>query len=363
MLEINYSFGDRLLHRLALGSTWVRQISFDLELYGTDKEGLVPMGQPIFISGLPRAGTTILMRTFHDTGAFRSLTYRDMPFVLMPGIWKRLSRPFHQQGTAKERAHEDGIMVDFDSPEAFEEIFWRTFCVDEYIFRSELRFHHASEEVIEQFRKYVKQVVKSADHSNQQRYLSKNNNNILRLDTIRKAFPEALIIIPFRDPIQQSFSILQQHNKTCAMNEKTHFTCDYMSWLGHHEFGPAHKPYWFGEEFSVSASYNTPDNVNYWLAIWVNTYRHLLKSAPANCLFFSFEELCHSPKEKLTDLFTLAGLSTNLCSLDKKIKPLEIKNVNKVDENLKNQAMLIFQDLSTIAHEFTVPNRQNKESF
>ena len=67
-------------------------------------------------------------------------------------------------------------------------------------------------------------------------------------------------------------------------------------------------------------------------------------------------------KEKLTDLFTLAGLSTKLCSLDKKIKPPEIKNVDKVDEGLKNQAMFIFQDLSTRAHEFTIPNRQNGES-
>ena len=74
-------------------------------------------------------------------------------------------------------------------------------------------------------------------------------------------------------------------------------------------------------------------------------------------------EIIRQHLQKLTDLFTLAGLSTKLCSLDKKIKPLEIKNVNKVDESLKNQAMLIFQDLSTIAHEFTVPNRQNEESF
>ena len=46
---------------------------------------------------------------------------------------------------------------------------------------------------------------------NKENYLTKNNNNILRLSSIRDNFPNSLIIIPFRDPINQSFSLMNQH--------------------------------------------------------------------------------------------------------------------------------------------------------
>ena len=61
----NYSFFNRLLHRLALGLPWVGRVSLDLEqlIMGNEK---VPMeGPPVFINGLARAGTTILMRAFY----------------------------------------------------------------------------------------------------------------------------------------------------------------------------------------------------------------------------------------------------------------------------------------------------------
>ena len=34
---------------------------------------------------------------------------------------------FNQQAEFHERAHGDGILINTESPEAFEEVFWRTF--------------------------------------------------------------------------------------------------------------------------------------------------------------------------------------------------------------------------------------------
>jgi len=280
MSKANYSFFDRLLHRSALIWPWVGKVSLDLEQFFMSDEKVRMEGQPIFINGLARAGTTILMRTFFETGLFRSLTYRDLPFILMPGIWKRITQLSSQDKAAKERAHGDGIMVSFDSPEAFEEIFWRTFCAKDYIFEDHIEPHLVGQEVISQFRLFVRQVVISGDQPNQHRYLSKNNNNIFRLDAIRKAFPEAVIIIPFRDPIQQSISLFQQHRKFSTMQEKDPFIRHYMNWLGHHEFGATHKAFKFGNGFSMLETDYTPDKVNYWLTIWINTYQYILKSAP-----------------------------------------------------------------------------------
>jgi hypothetical protein len=77
----------------------------------------------VFIAGLARAGTTILMRRFYASQAFRSLTYRDMPFVLAPTLWRKLAAQSGRNLVTAERAHGDGILVDIDSPESFEEVF------------------------------------------------------------------------------------------------------------------------------------------------------------------------------------------------------------------------------------------------
>jgi len=345
MLKVEYRFFDRLLHRLALSLPWMGKVSLDLECLFMSDEKVLIKGQPIFISGLARAGTTILMRTFYKTDLFCSLTYRNLPFVLMPGIWKKFSQIFLQDQEAKERAHGDGIMVSFDSPEAFEEIFWRTFCADDYIFEDRIEPHLVSQEVISQFRVFVRQVVISGDWPDQQRYLSKNNSNIFRLSAIQQAFPEAIIIIPFRDPIQQSISLFQQHKIFSEMQTKDSFVRDYMGWLGHHEFGATHKAFYFGKEFSIFNTEYTSDNVNYWLATWINTYQYILKKAPSESIFFSFEEFCHSPEVTLKSLFSQVGISMKASSVIENIKAPNIKTQANINSELKNQAMKIYNDL------------------
>jgi hypothetical protein len=347
--EVNYSFLDRLLHRLTLGLPWVGRFFLDLEQLIFTGRRVDSGGRPVFICGLARAGTTILMRTFYNTDVFRSLTYHDMPFVLMPGVWKRISQPFRFSEAEKERSHGDGILVGFDSPEAFEEVFWRTFCGNDYIFDDCLKTHQVNEEVIGQFQSFVRQVVDSADTPKQQRYLSKNNNNILRLGAIRQAFPDALIIVPFRDPVQQAISLFQLHSKLCSMHAEDRFSMDYMRWLGHHEFGGTHKPFQFKEKLLVSASENKPDNINYWLASWINTYEFLINSAPEDSYFFSFDKFCQSPKEALTGLFNLAGLSIDESSVDETIKAPEVREIDSIDENLKNRASKVYGDLSAMS--------------
>ena len=147
-----YSLGDRLLYRLALNSPLIGRISLEMDQFLIRNKDGKQAQPPVFINGLARAGTTILMRTFYETGDFCSLTYRNMPFVLMPGIWKSLSRPFYQYMAEKERAQGDGITVNFDSPEAFEEVFWRVFSADEYLLEDRLTPCSPNEEVIGQFR-------------------------------------------------------------------------------------------------------------------------------------------------------------------------------------------------------------------
>ena len=77
----------------------------------------------LFITGLARSGSTILLNTLYETGQFASLKYSDMPFVVCPNIWSKINFMKKSNYEKKIRAHDDGIEFSITSPEAFEEVF------------------------------------------------------------------------------------------------------------------------------------------------------------------------------------------------------------------------------------------------
>ncbi|WP_157994646.1 sulfotransferase [Peristeroidobacter agariperforans] len=286
----DYGLLDRLLHRLALGSSIVAEASFDADqAVAWRGRQAVDLNRHVFIAGLARAGTTFLMRRFHSTDQFRSLTYRDMPFVLAPNIWGRISSISRRTIQSVQRAHNDAIAVDADSPESLDEVFWRVFADHEYVSPQELRPHFPSEELVKKYVQYVSAILASqAFRPN--RYLSKNNNNILRLQALRSAFPNALILIPVREPLQHAYSLLKQHRHFSSIQTTNPFVLDYMNWLAHHEFGLGHRPFAFPQ---TQRSTNYPPNcLNYWLERWCDTYTWLAQSKPHTSLFVFYEHLC-----------------------------------------------------------------------
>jgi hypothetical protein len=293
----SYNPAERFLHYLALASKPVAEFSFDLNAVLQSRGPRLKVdGRHVFVSGLARAGTTIIMRRLYETGDFRSLTYRDMPFVLCPSLWQRISASAQRDAQAAERAHGDRLNVDFDSPEALDEVFWRVFAGSLYIKDDYLCVHAADTDLIEKFRRYVSYIL-DAQHpaDRRSRYLSKNNNNILRLDAIRSAFPGATIIIPFRDPIQHANSLLQQHIRFSQLQDGDRFIRSYMSWLAHHEFGLAHKPFRFERRGQSEASSHEATDVSYWLERWLEAYAWLLANRPDTSILVCYEDLCGDP--------------------------------------------------------------------
>lgn len=288
----DYGFWARVLHRFALAGP-VSEMSFNIDrmLHASDPE-TARLQKHVFVCGLARAGTTALMRKLYATGEFCSLTYRDMPFALAPHFWRKLTGFSSREADLNERAHGDGILVDFDSPEALEEVFWRVLSGRKYIFSDRLAPMEADSEVIESFVKYIAALL---DTSGSSRYLSKNNNNILRLSSLRVAFPEAAVIIPFRDPIQQSLSLYNQHLRFAELHRRDGFARKYMQWLVHHEFGGDHRPF----DVGGSASEYSPGTPAYWLDQWIRVYSYLLRQTEYEhdkILFVEYERLCDSPE-------------------------------------------------------------------
>ncbi len=306
MPDSDYGTTSKLLHRLALAAPFVAQASHDLESM-LNRQAVAPeSGEHVFVAGLARAGTTVLMRSLYQSGQFRSLTYRDMPFVLMPKTWSGISSLFRRHKAEEERAHGDRVMVNFDSPEAFEEVFWRSFCGPDYIYGDALRPHQPDEDTINEFRRFVRNVLTTDQSRQQTRYLSKNNNNLLRLSAIADAFPEAAIFIPFREPLQHALSLQKQH----ALFLKTHagdsFTLDYMNWLGHHEFGGNHRPFRFAESGLALDDYG-PDRLEYWLGCWADCYAYVLNNLPKTARLISYEGLCARDDRERLRLHEHAG--------------------------------------------------------
>ena len=122
----NYSFLEQLLHKTALSSRFLKEMSFDLEKSYFLKYCDDYPDNHVFIAGLARSGTTILLNSIYQTGFFGSLSYDDMPFILSPNLWSKISGNGFQK-ESNERAHGDGIIISTNSPEAFEEVFWMTF--------------------------------------------------------------------------------------------------------------------------------------------------------------------------------------------------------------------------------------------
>jgi len=305
--RIRFGSGERILQRIALGSPAVLDMTLAIERRLHPARADEPVaGPPVFIAGLARAGTSILTRMLHETGAFASLTYRDLPFPLAPNAWARFGRGRHV--AAQERGHRDGLTHDLDSPEAIEELFWLSQEGDRYRLKDGLLPIHPASDTIDSFRDYARLVRRRYARP---RYLSKNNNNILRLPALVDAFPDAVLLHPFRDPVEQSASLLNQHLRACEMAADDPYRRDFMRWLGHHEFGADHRPFLLWD----SEPGGNPTSIDYWLRRWLATYGFLLNQPEAvrrRQLFIDYDALCAAPDAGARDLAAKLMLDTPL---------------------------------------------------
>ena len=90
----DYNYFSKLLHKLVLGNRFILNSLFDLDNFiYRSKINLEQkrFNSHIYISGLARSGTTILLRSLYDTNKFASLTYNDMPFILSPNLWSKIN--------------------------------------------------------------------------------------------------------------------------------------------------------------------------------------------------------------------------------------------------------------------------------
>jgi len=301
----------------------MREIMFDVEQSIFLKKDDNFDDDHVFVAGLARSGTTILLNAIYQSNQFASLTYDDMPFILAPNFWAKIN-PRKSHGELQERAHGDGVTVSTNSPEAFEEVYWKTFG-DDLKIREKF------------FIKFIALILKK---NNKTRYLSKNNQNIRRLDLISEIFPRSKILIPFRDPLQQSLSLFSQHMRFGKEQNEDTFVRDYMKWIGHSEFGLDYKMIQ-----SSNLQYPNESEFNHWLEQWYLTYKSVLELSAKHKEFYliGYESLCGNPKV-WANVKDLVGINQEITFLFKETKKVIGQTF---DNNLSEKCYRLYESLSS----------------
>jgi hypothetical protein len=306
-----YNRLEQCLHWLALEPRAVRELSFDLERRFARPGSTALSTRAVYVCGLARSGTTVVLRALARSDAFRSLTYRDMPFVLAPNLWRRFTRHTVRPSSPAERAHGDGIMVDFDSPEAFEEVFWRTYCpqpAGAACYGSVT----PTADAMEAFAEYRAVVAGT------KRYLSKNNNNLVRLDALARHGGGTIVVV-YRQPLDAARSLHRQHQRFCAAQRDSPFTRSYMAWLGHHEFGLDHKPFCLA--IPAMREGRSAETLDYWLEYWAAIHEHAASHA-GTARLVDYDAFCRQPARAMEALMDAVALEGDAASLSGEIRAM-----------------------------------------
>lgn len=349
-----YSRADKFLHAVAFASPRVLRAASWVEDRVIPRNTHEPAAPPVFVTSLARGGTTALLTALHDIPGVAIHTYRDMPFLTAPSLWNRVAGGRLRRVERHERAHGDGLEIDLDSPEAFEEVIWRMFWPEQYgassisLWRAEDRKEDAEQFFQRHMEKVIRaRVVQSRDDAaGPARYCSKNNTNIARLPFLLQVFPGCGIVVPVRRPESHAASLMAQHRNFLALQREDDFIRRYMRDIGHFEFGLIHKPIQF-PGFDPDA--HDPDSADYWLNYWIHAFREVLDHS-ANCVLVTQDDLRASPEATMAKLCDALDLpETTLPFADYFHSSPDESRTDVYDPQLYDEAADLYGKLESIA--------------
>ena len=341
MSNPKYSLVDKISYRLYLKNYMLAKLSYNVEKrILNNKIQDFELNQAVFITGLARAGTTVILNSLYNTHQFASLKYSNMPFLLMPNSWNRIHKSVPTP--LQERAHQDGILVNNESPEALDEFFWKVFLNDSYIREGYLEVHDVSDDLLSEYIRYMKLVCIS---QNQHSYLSKNNNNILRLHSLLNLEINKKIILLYRHPAEHSMSLLKEHQLFSSTQVSDPFSLEYFDFIGHHEFGLHHKPFHLFSDDTIQYLNCHKENPDYWLRIWKSFYQYVLDNFSDFICVLSFDDICN--RSSIVSSFLRKFLNLNSHPTIP-VRPKTSSYVSSFDQSLLDECMYIYDQLNQL---------------
>ncbi|MFX0039660.1 MAG: sulfotransferase [Promethearchaeota archaeon] len=196
----------------------------------------VLIDRPIYITGLARAGTTIVLEMLEKHPDLASHKYKNVIMPYLPDWFSQMADRFNFYNKPFERLHRDGIIVTRNSPEAVEEVFWQIFFND---LHNENVSNIITKNMINQkFEKfYHNHIKKLIVNQGCIRYLAKNNYLVSRLDYLLQIFPDSKLLLIIRNPVEHIASLIKQTKLFIKLEQENPLLPDWLKIVGHNEFG------------------------------------------------------------------------------------------------------------------------------
>jgi hypothetical protein len=274
----------------------------------------IDIEKPIYIAGLARSGSTILLEILASQPGVATHRYGDFPFVFTPYLWHRVSKR-KKAGAPQERAHGDGIMITEQSPEAMEEMLWMAFFPGTHdVHRSDVLDEDTYNPPFASF--YPAHIKKMLHTHKASRYVAKGNYHLTRLGYLKRLLPDARFVIPVREPAGHIGSLMRQHERfTSAGNADPRVTAR-LAAMGHFEFGKDRRPIHTGDDArqeEILNAWNSGQEVRGWALYWDALHRFLHAQLEANpelksqCLVVRYEDLCTKPADTIRAVLSHGG--------------------------------------------------------
>jgi hypothetical protein len=275
----------------------------------------VRVDRPVYVTGLPRSGTTILLEILARHPEVATHRYRDFPMLFTPYAWNRwLELVPRRQEAPAERSHGDGIAVTSESPEAFEEPLWMAFFPE---------LHDANENAVldrgtqhplfERF--YRDHIRKLLAVRGRRRYVAKGNYNVTRIGYLANLFPDARFVIPVRDPVWHIASLMKQHRLFLDGQRDNPAARRHLRRVGHFEFGEDRRPIRIDDGATTAEIielWQAGEEVRGWARYWAQLHRYiadLMEREPRSAIrIVRYEDLCASPQAILRELLAHCAL-------------------------------------------------------
>lgn len=296
---------------------WVRLGGIESEASRAEIDA-IPIDRPIYIAGLARSGTTILLELLAGHGEVATHRYRDYPPVYTPLFWNRaFGRIYRGDAPPVERAHKDRILVTPDSPEAIEEVLWMRFFAGRHDPQVDQVLDAATANpAFEAFyRDHLRKILLIRQGS---RYLAKGNYNVTRLAYLAKLFPDARFVVPVREPRAHVASLAKQHRLFCDQERADPRILRHMRRVGHFEFGLDRRPLNLGDTeaaLSVARLWESGQEARGLARHWAMVYGFVLDQLEREpglrerTLLLRYEDVCADAQAALTRAFAHVALS------------------------------------------------------
>lgn len=303
---------------------WIRLGNLETRILADTIDNL-RVDRPIYVAGLARAGTTIVLEQLAAHPLVASHRYADFPFLPVPYWWNRwlsLLPGAHEE--ARERAHRDGIRVTSKSPEAFEEMLWMAFFPQAHDpAHSSVLDGDADHPEFELF--YHAHIRKLLAIRGRRRYLAKGNYNLARLGYLRKLYADARFVILVRDPVWHIASLMKQQALFEAGESREPRALEHMRRVGHYEFGLDRRAINLGDTAltaRIEALWRQGEEVEGWARYWAALHDYLADRLERDAglretaLVVRYEDLCQQPRETLRSVFDHAELDIDAAWLE-----------------------------------------------